>query len=285
MANAHFSPPLHSNEIKVSFPQEHVMLLAFNRPKSLNAMTPTMEQDISNVLAWFDNEPSLWRVVVVVTGEGRAFCAGADLHAWNKREQSGETKDDAQRKLDNANGFGAISRRFGSPKPMIAAVNGGAYGGGVEIILNCDIVVASEDATLALTEVKRGVVAIAGGMPRLLRSAGHQLASEMLLLGRIIPATEAATRFGIVNKVVPKSEVLPAALEIAAQINANSPDSVQSTKRALLLGNRHGSVEDAVIAHLRSKESVRAMKSENIKEGLKAFSEKRKPAWTTPAKL
>ncbi|KAI0962350.1 hypothetical protein AcV7_001214 [Taiwanofungus camphoratus] len=276
------NPLTHSNEVLIDFPQEHVMLLTFNRPKSLNAMTPTMKEDINNVLTWFDNEPTLW--VVIITGEGRVFCAGADLLAWNIRRRD-DTKDEGQDTIADADGFGAISRRFNSSKPMIAAVNGSAYGGGVEIILNCDLVVASEDSTFALPEVKRGVVAVAGGMPRLARIAGHQLASEMLLLGKNITAKDAATRFGFVNKVVPKPHVLPTALAWAAEISYNSPDSVQSTKRALLLSNRHGSVEEALSAHLRSKESIRHYRSANMKEGLQAFSERRKPVWSNPAKL
>ncbi|KAI8981161.1 enoyl-CoA hydratase/carnithine racemase [Trametes punicea] len=276
-------PPQHSNEIKVSFPQEHVMLLTFNRPKSLNAVTPTMTEDIKRVMDWFDEEPSLW--VVIITGEGRAFCAGADLIEWNKRQAGGGAEEDQKRLTRDVDGFASISRRYSSSKPMIAAVNGGAYGGGVEIILNCDLVIASEEATLALPEVKRGVVAVQGGMPRLARIAGHQLASEMLLLGKAITATDAATRFGFINKVVPKGEVLHTALAWAAEITQNSPDAVQSTKRALLLANRYGSVEDAVIAHVNSKESKRAFTSENIQEGLRAFTEKRTPAWKNPAKL
>ncbi|OBZ79177.1 putative enoyl-CoA hydratase, mitochondrial [Grifola frondosa] len=283
MTNGSYYPPAHTDQIKVSFPQEHVMLLTFNRPKSLNAMTPIMAQDIKSVLDWFDDEPSLW--VVIVTGEGRAFCAGADLIEWNKRQAGGGASKDQGDLKKHTDGFGSISRRYSSSKPMIAAVNGGAFGGGMETILNCDLVIASEDAKLALPEVKRGVVAIQGGMPRLARIAGHQLASEMLLLGKTISATEAASRFGFVNKVVPKSEVLPTALAWAAEINQNSPDSVQSTKRALLLANRLGSVEDTVIAHVDSEESKRAFASANIQEGLKAFAEKRKPIWKNPAKL
>ncbi|KAI0718933.1 enoyl-CoA hydratase/carnithine racemase [Cerioporus squamosus] len=277
-------PPAHSDEIKVSFPQDHVMLLTFNRPKSLNAVTPTMTTDIKNVLDWFDNEPSLW--IAVLTGEGRVFCAGADLIAWNKRQAGGGAEADQQDIIRNTDGFASLSRRFTTAKPIIAAVNGGAYGGGMEIILNCDLVIASEDAKLALPEVRRGVVAIQGGMPRLARIAGHQLASELLLTGRAISAAEAATRFGFVNKVVPEKDVLSTALAWAAEITQNSsPDSVQSTKRALLLANQYGNVEDVVVAHIKSKESKRAFVSENIQEGLRAFVEKRKPVWKNPAKL
>ncbi|RDX51920.1 enoyl-CoA hydratase/carnithine racemase [Lentinus brumalis] len=289
MSTGTLRPPAHSEEVKVSFPRDHVMLLTFNRPKSLNAVTPTMTTDIKNILDWFDNEPSLW--IVVLTGEGRIFCAGADLIAWNKRQASGGAEADQQDIIRNTDGFASLSRRSTTSKPIIAAVNGGAYGGGMEIILNCDLVIASEDAKLALPEVRRGVVAIQGGMPRLARIAGHQasrsiLASELLLTGRAISAADAAARFGFVNQVVPEKDVLSTALKWAEEIVQNSsPDSVQSTKRALLLANQYGSVEDVVVAHIQSKESKRQFVSENIQEGLRAFSERRKPVWKNPAKL
>ncbi|KAH9929737.1 enoyl-CoA hydratase/carnithine racemase [Fomitopsis serialis] len=254
-----------------AFPQDHVMLLTLNRPKALNAVSPTMQGDIERVLDWFDNEPSLW--VVIINGEGRIFCAGADLIAWHKRRSNNEA-DSASEFIDDKHGFAGISRRTTSGKPIIAAVHGGAYGGGTD-----------DDAVFALPEVKRGVVAIAGGMPRLGRIAGHQLASEMLLLGKPIKASDAASRFGFVNKVVPKPELLPTALAWAAEITSNSPDSVQSTKRALLLTNQHAHVEDVVEAHVRSKEGKQQLAGDNMKEGLRAFTERRKPVWSNPAKL
>ncbi|KZT72974.1 ClpP/crotonase [Daedalea quercina L-15889] len=274
--SAALQPPPHSEEIKVTFPQEHVMLLTLNRPKALNAVSPTMQGDIERVLDWFDNEPGLWCRAVIVNGEGRIFCAGADLIAWNRRQNRGEG-DNNEDIIAQKHGFAGISRRSTSGKPIIAAVHGGAYGGGMEIILNCDLVIASDEAVFALPEVKRGVVAIAGGMPRLARIAGHQLASEMLLLGKPIKASDAASRFGFVNKVVPKSELLSTALAWAAEITSSSPDSVQSTKRALMLTNQYAHVEDVVAAHVQSKESRRQFEGDNIK--------KRKPVWTNPAKL
>ncbi|KAI0348108.1 enoyl-CoA hydratase/carnithine racemase [Trametopsis cervina] len=278
-----YQVPFHSDEIKVSFPDEHVMLLTFNRPKSLNAMTPTMDADIGRVLDWFDNESGLW--VAIVTGEGRAFCAGADLHAWNKRAHSEKTPESECKDIElKVNGFGSISRRQGTVKPIIAAVNGGSYGGGTEMLVNCDLVIAAEDVTISTPEVKRGVIASMGAIPRLSRLAGHQLASEMLLLGRNLTAHEAA-RIGFVNKVVPRAEVLPTAIEWAKELCQNSPDSVQATKKALLLAQQLSDVEDVVVAHTRSKEMLRLYGGENIKIGLRAFAEKNKPVWTNPAKL
>ncbi|GLB43752.1 putative enoyl-CoA hydratase isomerase family protein [Lyophyllum shimeji] len=208
-----------------------------NRPKSLNAMTPRMGEDLRNVLDWFETDRTC------VTGAGRIFCAGADLKAWNNDQQQNKTDEQERVAAD----------------PIIAAVPGGAYGGGTEILLNCDIVVAAEGAKFALPEVKRGVVAIQGGIPRLARISGHQLASELLLLGRTIDAAEAQNRFGFVNQVVPPSKVLSAALDIAKQIK---------------LG-----FHETLLAHVGSPASTRVYKGDNIKEGLKAFNEKRSPAW------
>jgi len=244
-------------------------------------MTPQLTSDIASILNWFDDESSLW--VVVVTGEGRAFCAGADLKAWLHSQTSGNANEQ-EGVLSSVHGFASISRRRTSYKPMIAAVNGSAYGGGVEMILNCDIVIASEDAVFALPEVKRGVMAAQGVIPRLAKVAGHQLASEMLLLGNTVTAVQARDRFRFVNVVVEKSAVVPTALDIARQMTINSPDSVQSSKEGLLLSQKHH-FEEAVQTHALSFVSKRLYHGANIKEGLAAFSERRKPRWSNPAKL
>ncbi|PPQ66341.1 hypothetical protein CVT24_007178 [Panaeolus cyanescens] len=272
---SNLQPPAHSEEIKVDFPAPHVLLLTFNRPKSLNAMTPQMTDSLKRLLDWFEKEPELWCVpsslVVIVTGQGRLFCAGADLLQWNKNQQSGNSNEEEDI-VGNEHGFGSISRRA-STKPIIAAVVGGAYGGGVEMILNCDLVVASEDAKFALPEVKRGVVAIQGGQSfKKIIIVKRRLASEMLLLGRTITAVEARDRFGFVNTLVPARRVLPAALDMAKQIINNSPDAVQSTKLGLILTQKHN-VFDTVSIHASSPESKRVYGGQNIKEGLKAFAE------------
>ncbi|KAJ7640168.1 enoyl-CoA hydratase/carnithine racemase [Mycena rosella] len=277
------SPPAVSGEILLDFPQEHVLLITLNRPRSLNAFTPGMTDDLRRVLNWFEDEPSLW--CVIFTGAGRAFCAGADLKAGIKT--TGRQAETGEKIISDMHGFASISRRE-SKKPFIAAVNGSSFGGGTELTLNCDLVVASRDASFGLPEVKRGVIAIQGGIPRLVRIAGHQLASEMLLLGKTITADDARNRFGFVNAVVAPADVLPTALEFASQIVANSPDSVQSTKVALLLTQRHSN-EETLAVHVRSPETVANFQGANIKEGLKAFNEKRSPVWqnagTRTAKL
>ncbi|KAI6106688.1 ClpP/crotonase-like domain-containing protein, partial [Pisolithus thermaeus] len=271
-----------SSSLRVSVPQQHTLLLTLNRPSQRNAITPDLAREIAHVLNWFDNEPSLW--VVVLTGEGDTFCAGADLKSWHASQSSG-TVTEQQDFASSLHGFASISRRRTSLKPIIAAVNGPAYGGGVEIILNCDLVVASTDAVFALPEVKRGVVAAQGGIPRLARVAGHQLASEMLLLGNTITALEARDKYRFINIITSATEVLPTALALAHTITSNSPDAVQSTKEGLLIAQRIGNVDEAVVSHALSGASGRVWNGRNVKEGLDAFVEKRSPKWTNPAKL
>ncbi|KAM6498899.1 enoyl-CoA hydratase [Amanita muscaria] len=273
-------PPSVSDELQIDFPAEHVLLLTLNRPKVLNAMSPTMSSDLSRVLNWFEDEPQLW--VTVLTGNGRLFCAGADLKAWFAAASNGDAGQQ-ERYEAMIHGFGSISRRH-SRKPIIAAVVGGAHGGGMEMLVNCDLVIASSDAVFSFPEVKRGVVAALGGIPRLARICGHQLASEMLLLGKTVDAREAQARFGFVNTVVPADQVLSTAIGFAKAITANSPDAVQSTKVALLLAQKHN-VEETFHTHVWSPETKRVGEGENIQEGLQAFVEKRQPSWKNPAKL
>ncbi|CAE7060887.1 unnamed protein product [Rhizoctonia solani] len=263
-------PPSHGPHLIVSYPARHVLQLTLNRPRFLNAMTDDFKADIGRVMNW----------VVIITGNGRAFCAGQDLKNWKKKQDAGSNRD-GEEMAEDVNGFASLSRRR-CIKPIIAAVNGIAMGGGVEILLNCDLVVASRDAKLGLPEVKRGVVAFAGGIPRLQRIAGHQFAADMLLTGRAITAEEAHTKYRFVTSVVPPSQVLNTAISLAKEIISNSPDAVWSTKKALLDGQAYGNLEEAVVKHNLSEESKRVYQGDNIREGLAAFGEKRKPVWTNP---
>ncbi|CAE6382889.1 enoyl-CoA hydratase [Rhizoctonia solani] len=272
------TPPSHGTYLVLSYPAKHVLQLTLNRPRSLNAMTDDFKADIGRVMDWFERENDLW--VVIVTGNGRAFCAGQDLKKWKKKQDAGSRRE-AEEMVEDINGFASLSRRR-CIKPIIAAVNGIAMGGGVEILLNCDLVVASRDAKLGLPEVKRGVVALAGGIPRLQRIAGHQLAADLLLTGRTITAEEAHVKYRFVTSVVPPSQVLSTAIDLAKEIVANSPEAVWSTKKALLDGQEYGNLEEAVRKHNLSEESKKVYQGENIREGLAAFSEKRKPVWGNP---
>ncbi|KAG9034185.1 hypothetical protein FRB95_013705 [Tulasnella sp. JGI-2019a] len=158
------TPPEHSeSNILVSFPLEHVLLITLNRKVTMNAMTPGLAADIARVMDWFETETSLW--AVIITGAGRAFCAGMDLVAWQKDQSAGNNTNISQAEVSVAegnNGIGGISQRR-SKKPIIAAVNGFAIGGGLEIVLNCDIVVSSKDAKFGFPEASRGVTVSSGG--------------------------------------------------------------------------------------------------------------------------
>lgn len=162
-------------------------------------------------------------------------------------------------------------------KPVIAAVNGLAMGGGCEFVVNCDLVVASEDAVFGLPEVRRGVAAIGGALPRLIRSVGLQRASEFALLGEPIDAVTARS-WGLVNRVVKREDVVDEAVRLATRIAENSPDGIICTRAALKEGWKSASVERAVEVVL-DREWAELQRGDSIKEGLRAFAEKRKPVW------
>jgi len=249
-------------------------------------MSPEMDKDLNRILDWYEEEPSRWVAIFTGTGD-KAFGAGADLKAWNVSHKGGNKGQEA---LDWANakeprGFGGLALRRMS-KPIIAALNGSAFGGGAEMTINCDIIVMADSAVIGLPEPKRGVVAISGGIVRLMRACGSKLAAEALLTGRNIPAKEAKERFNIVNSVVPQKQVMATALDWAKQITDCSPEAVQYTKAAMsnvtldAMGDN-----EAVKAAVNSKYCDWLYGGKNIGEGLAAFSERRDPKWTDPKPL
>jgi enoyl-CoA hydratase/carnithine racemase len=182
-----------------------------------------------------------------------------------------------RREQTAATGFGGLSRRAGK-KPIICAVNGLCLGGGCEMIVNADMVIACEKAFFGFPEVQRGVVAIAGALPRVVRTIGRQRAMEMALTGRRVSAAE-AEKWGFVNEVVATPEaVVKRAVEIAGQIAANSPDAVIVSREGVKLGWEGVGAEEGT-RYLVEGWQKRLNEGENIKEGLKAFVEKRKPQW------
>jgi enoyl-CoA hydratase/carnithine racemase len=180
-------------------------------------------------------------------------------------------------------GFGALSRRTGR-KPIILAVNGICYGGGCEMLINSDMAIASSSASISLPEVKRGVVALAGALPRLVRTVGRQRAMEMALTGRAISAKE-AYEWGLVNKVVEggAEEVVKEAIKMALSIAENSPDAVIVSREGVKMGWEGMGAEDATRIWMESW-YPRLLQGENMAEGVKAFVQKRKPVWK-PSKL
>lgn len=277
-------PPPPQTYALVSFPAQHIMLVVFNRPKQLNAMTVTAQYELEALFAWFDREPSLR--CAVVTGAGRAFCAGMDLAEWNAinaRRREGKLEE---RPMNPPSGFGGLSRRHGK-KPVVAAVNGLAFGGGLEILANLDMLVASRSAVFALSEVRIGVVPNAGSLPRLARTVGRPRATELALTGRPISAARAC-EWGLVNRVVDDAAeedcpvlerpVVKEALGLAEDVVNNSPDSVIIARAGILGGWEDGSAENASRL-LRETWDSHLDNCENHHEGVRAFVEKRKPRW------
>ncbi|EEH45220.2 uncharacterized protein PADG_01370 [Paracoccidioides brasiliensis Pb18] len=273
--------PPSTQDCLLCFPTPEILLVTLNRPESLNCISSQGHAELHEVWEWMDTEPSLR--VGIITGKGRAFCAGADLKEWNRKNSESST-----RAAQPSSGFAGLSRRAGR-KPIICAVNGLAYGGGCEIIINADIVIASKrGAKFALPEVKRGVVALAGGLTRLVRTVGKQRAMEMVLTGRVVKVDE-AERWGLVNEVVEdegetdetdveERKVVKRAIEFAGEIVANSPDAVIVSREGVKLGWEGIGAEDGsrLLAEAWMK---RLNEGENLKEGVLAFVEKRKPKW------
>ncbi|KAL4933412.1 enoyl-CoA hydratase/isomerase family protein [Aspergillus undulatus] len=252
----------------VSFPTPEILVLTLNRPEKRNSIPLAMSADIINLWKWFDAEPSLR--VAIITGTGESFCSGADLKEWNDLNARG-----IENKM-TAPGLAGLPRRR-SKKPIIAAVNGFCLGGGFEMAVNCDIVIASTKASFGLPEVQRGIAAVAGALPRLVRLLGKQRAAEIALTGVPVPAAK-LERWGLVNRVVGHEELLQSALDTAKAIAANSPDSLRVTLEGLHYGWERASVEEGSEA-LVEEWYPKLMAGENFHEGVRAFVEKRKPRW------
>ena len=243
-------------------------LLTLNRPEALNAVNSALSAAVGAALEEVATDPNIR--AVVLTGAGRAFCAGADLKALAAGERiHAEGHDDW--------GFGGIVKHF-IDKPIIAAVNGFALGGGTEIMLACDLVVASEEAEFGLPEVRRGLAAAAGGLLRLPRQIPLKLALEMTLTGAPISAHTAA-EWGLVNRVVPAADVVDTAFSLAEQIAANAPLSVQASKRVIYRAADYGGDYSDELWDMNADELRSVFRSIDAKEGPRAFAAKRKPIW------
>ncbi|KIX09979.1 uncharacterized protein Z518_01060 [Rhinocladiella mackenziei CBS 650.93] len=276
------TPPPETPNTIILFPTPSILLIVLNNPRGLNCLSTSMHWALDALFSWYDNEPSLR--CCVITGMGRAFCAGADLKEWNESNARVAKGGQGQRVMP-ASGFGAVSRRSGK-KPVIGAINGLAFGGGMEMVANMDLVVAAKGALFSLPEVKRGVVAIAGALPRIVRTLGRPRAMEMALTGRNVSADE-AREWGMVNAVTDDAPVnaeildrpvVKTALDYAEQICANSPDSVIISRAGVVLGWEDGSAEhgSSALVEIFGK---RLNEGENIREGVRAFVEKRAPRW------
>jgi E-phenylitaconyl-CoA hydratase len=241
-----------------------IAVFTINRPEAMNAMNPEVFKELSDALIKFKDDDDLW--VGIITGAGdRAFCAGADIKLM--LPVIGELKDRPWAEPP------IIMRGLNLWKPLIAAVNGTALGGGLEIALACDMRIASENATFAVPEVTLGLIPAWGGTQRLPRAIPMAKAAEMLLTGRPIDAQE-AYRVGLVSRVVPLAELMPTAMKMAEQICKCGPIAVRAAKEAMIEGTSLSLTEGlALEAVIRDRVTA----TEDFNEGCKAFLEKRKP--------
>ncbi len=240
-------------------------VITINRPEVMNALHPPANDELAAAFDDFVADPAQW--VAIITGAGaRAFSAGKDL----KYQAAGG------KMWSPPSGFAGLTARHDNIKPVIAAVNGIAMGGGFEIALACDLIVASDNAIFALPEPRVGLAALAGGIHRLPRQIGMKAAMGMLLTGRRVSAEE-ALGLGIANEVVPADQLMKAARAWADQILECAPLSVRASKQAAVQGLEHASLAEAMGA---SYDAIRALYgSEDFVEGPKAFAEKRAPKW------
>jgi crotonobetainyl-CoA hydratase len=259
------------DEIVLVERRDAVLIVTLNRPEALNAADARVATAVSDALHELESNPSLR--VGVITGTGRAFCAGVDLKATARGEAvlvPGHPEW----------GFLGLTGRSVS-KPLVAAVNGLALGGGAEAVFACDLAVMSEDAILGLPEVTRGVYPGGGGAIRLPRQVPQKLAMQMLLTGEPISATQALD-WGLVNQLVPADKVLDAAVELARRIAANSPHSVRITKQLALQATAKGSTWDDAVWAANAELNDTVPSHPDAIEGAQAFVDRRAPQWRTP---
>jgi crotonobetainyl-CoA hydratase len=250
---------------------EHVTTLTINRPKAMNSINPHVTVAMDKAFNDYRDDPDQW--VCILTGAGeKAFSAGNDLK-FTAEHGLGAAREIAK---DVTSGFGGITERDDTFKPVIAAVNGLAMGGGFELALACDIIIASDNAFFSFPEPRVGLMADAGGVHRLPRQIPYHLAMDMLLTSRRVTADE-ALGYGLVSKVVSLMDLLPTAQAIADEIMQGSPIALQATKQSIIKG-LESPLQVALKAEKQSK--VKELhQSEDLIEGPRAFSEKRKPVW------
>ncbi|GAA5036362.1 enoyl-CoA hydratase-related protein [Microbacterium fluvii] len=257
-------------EVVLTRTEGRTRIITINRPEVRNAIDSRVARALADAVIAADDDPEIWTVVLTGAGD-RAFSAGADL----KAVFAGEVVHDPDREHLGFAGF----VRLDIAKPVIAAVDGFALGGGFEIVLHCDLAVASQSATFGFPEARVGKMAAAGGAFRIGRQIPPKLAAEMLYTGAAIPASR-ALELGLVNRVVADGHALEAALALADEINANSPLSVRASKRTLL-GIDHGDAErDSADWDRIREEDATLLRSHDAQEGVRAFVEKRAPRWT-----
>ena len=247
---------------------DHVARVTIDRPEVLNAIDVASERELQALWARIEADPEVRVVVLTGTGE-RAFSAGADL-----KERSGASQLDYWA-TERPGGFGGIALRETLDVPVIARVNGHALGGGLEMALGCDLIIAAEDATFGLPEARVGRLPLDGGMTLLQRQVPFHQAMGMLLTGRRISAAE-ALRIGLINEVVARAELDSAVKRWVNDILSCAPLSVRAIKQ-VARRTAHLTAREAQAARLPAV--IAALRSKDSEEGVRAFVEKRKPVW------
>ena len=243
-----------------------VTIFTLNRPEVMNALHSPMHFELDEAFNAFAADPEQW--VGIITGAGeRAFSAGNDL----KHQATGGGMGTPP------SGFAGLTSRFDLDKPLIAAVNGVAMGGGFEIALACDLIIAAETALFALPEPKVGLAALAGGLHRLPRQIGLKRAMGMILTARRVPAAEGQA-LGFVNAVVPAADLMTEARKWAAMICDCSPMSIRASKQAVMQGLDQ-TLPEAIGGQFKFPAVSALFQSEDFREGPMAFAQKRAPVW------
>ena len=245
----------------------HVALVALNRPQARNAVNAALAAALQAIVDETEADPEIRAVVLTGADAGGVFCAGADL----KEVAAGG----ANALFTERGGFAGFVDAPRS-KPWIAAVNGKALAGGCEIVLACDMVVASDDAAFGLPEVTRGLIAAAGGLYRLPRVLPRPLALELILTADTLPAAD-ALRLGWLNRVVPAAQVVDEALALARRITRNAPVAVRESLR---IARQAADLDEAQLRELSLQARQRVQATEDYREGPRAFIEKRPPRWS-----
>lgn len=244
---------------------EHIALITINRPAARNSVNGEVATALARYVKETEEDDSIWAVVLTGSGD-RAFCAGADLN---------EVAAGRRNLFNTPEGGFAGFVHAQRAKPWIAAVNASAVGGGTEIALACDMIVAAEAASFCLPETRRGLIAGAGGAFRLPRAIPRAIAMELIATGASLPAARALT-LGMVNRVVPQAEVVPEALRLAAQLCANAPVPV---RESLKIARAAADLTEAELWERSRAAGILNRTTEDYKEGPRAFLEKREPKW------
>lgn len=252
--------------LRVAAAGDHIAVVTLNRPEALNAINATMCLELARAFEALETDPDTW--LIVLAAAGRAFCVGADL-----KERQGMTLPQVRHRMELA--LRALDRISRCRKPSVAAIHGYAFGGGFELALACDLLVAAESALFALPETSLGIIPGAGGTQRLPRLIGALLAKELIFTGRRVPA-RLALEYGMLNRVVPEGDLTAEVMALAREITANAPLSVWQAKRAIDAG-LDMELDSGIRFEAEAYQSC--LTSSDRDEGLAAFREKRKPSY------